>query len=74
MAMADEALKLAHQHMQQALNLIDESKCDLEVGAHLDLAICRLREVLTSKEMSSKYDNAVSLHGNSEANVSNSPK
>jgi hypothetical protein len=32
--------------MEQALALLDRSDCNLEAGAHLDLAICRLRESL----------------------------
>lgn len=32
--------------MEQALDLLDRSDCGLEVGPHLDLAICRLRSIL----------------------------
>ena len=32
--------------MERALELLDRSDCSLEVGAQLDLAICRLRSVL----------------------------
>jgi hypothetical protein len=33
--------------MEQALGLLDRCETGLEVGAHLDLAICRLRELLS---------------------------
>jgi hypothetical protein len=32
--------------MQEALELLDRSGCTLELGAHLDLAICRLQASL----------------------------
>jgi hypothetical protein len=32
--------------MEQALALLDRCDAALEIGAHLDLAICRLREIL----------------------------
>lgn len=37
-----EALSL----MEEALAILDRTESNLDVGAHLDLAICRLREVL----------------------------
>lgn len=37
-----DALKL----MENALQLLDEAGCSADIGAHLDLAICRLRDVL----------------------------
>ncbi|HEX6785390.1 MAG TPA: hypothetical protein VF098_12165 [Sphingomicrobium sp.] len=37
-----DALRL----MEQALELLDRSNAPFDVGAHLDLAICRLREGL----------------------------
>lgn len=37
-----EALSL----MEGALAILDRTDCSLDVGAHLDLAICRLREAL----------------------------
>lgn len=33
-------------YMEQALELLDRCEGTLDVGAHLDLAICRLRDVL----------------------------
>jgi hypothetical protein len=33
-------------HMEKALGLIDRCQGTSEVGAHLDLAICRLRDLL----------------------------
>lgn len=60
--MANEALNLALQRMQEALKLIDISEGALEVGAHLDLAICRLREVLASEDMLPRNDNHVPVY------------
>lgn len=37
-----EKLALALEKMRSALNLIDEAGGPHDVGAHLDLAICRL--------------------------------
>ncbi len=34
--------------MQNALQLLDESKAPAQLGAHLDLAICRLQEEVES--------------------------
>ena len=33
-------------HMEEALELLDGCNAPADVGAHLDLAICRLRDVL----------------------------
>lgn len=38
----------ALNHMEQALQLLDTIDLTTEVGAHLDLAICRLRDALES--------------------------
>lgn len=35
-------------HMEQALELLDTIDLTTEVGGHLDLAICRLRDALES--------------------------
>jgi hypothetical protein len=32
--------------MEEALRLLDEADCSADIGAHLDLAICRLRDML----------------------------
>jgi len=32
--------------MKAALQLLDEADCSADVGAHLDLAICRLKDML----------------------------
>jgi hypothetical protein len=32
--------------MEEALRLLDEADCSADVGAHLDLAICRLKDML----------------------------
>lgn len=36
-------------YMEQALELLDSCKGAMDVGGHLDLAICRLRDVLEDK-------------------------
>lgn len=36
----------ALDHMEQALQLIDRCDDATDVGAHLDLAICRLRDLM----------------------------
>lgn len=33
-------------HMEAALELLDRCEGTLEIGAHLDLAICRLRDLI----------------------------
>lgn len=72
--MANEALKLALQRMEQALILIDESECGLEVGAHLDLAICRLHQLLANGDQSPTNDNLLPPHKDPEASTSKSSK
>jgi hypothetical protein len=39
-------LEQALSHMEAALDSLDAADAPADVGAHLDLAICRLREVL----------------------------
>lgn len=34
--------------MERALELLDRCDCAMDVGAHLDLAVCRLREAIHS--------------------------
>ena len=36
--------------MEEALELIDRFETPVEIGAHLDLAICRLRDLLADFE------------------------
>ena len=36
-------------HMEQALQLLDGFNEALDVGGHLDLAICRLRDIMERK-------------------------
>ena len=36
-------------YMEQALQLLDGCKGAMDVGGHLDLAICRLRDILEDK-------------------------
>jgi len=38
--------------MERALELLDRCDAAMDVGAHLDLAICRLREAIHSEEPS----------------------
>jgi hypothetical protein len=42
----EQQLRNALSLMRNALQLLDESECPAEVGAHLDLAICRLCDLL----------------------------
>ena len=39
----------ALNHMEEALELLDGCGDGSDVGAHLDLAICRLRDLIESK-------------------------
>lgn len=39
-------LQSAMDNMQAALELLDEAGAPADVGAHLDLAICRIRDVI----------------------------
>ena len=39
-----EMLRKALGLMEDALDLLDGADCSADVGAHLDLAICRLRD------------------------------
>lgn len=43
----DERLEKALSCMQSALQLLDEADASAEIGAHLDLAICRLQDRLS---------------------------
>lgn len=45
------ALLSALNHMQAALDVLDESGAPPELGARLDTAICRTREVLQQIEL-----------------------
>jgi hypothetical protein len=42
----NDRLSQALSLMENALQLIDEAKADPQLGAHLDLAICRLKDQL----------------------------
>jgi hypothetical protein len=42
----EQQLRNALSLMRNALQLLDESECPADVGAHLDLAICRLSDLL----------------------------
>jgi hypothetical protein len=41
-----EMLRRALALMEDALELLDKADCSADVGAHLDLAIWRLREIV----------------------------
>jgi hypothetical protein len=43
-----DVLNQALTLMQNSLELIDQSKVAADVGAHLDLAICRLRDEIAN--------------------------
>ena len=58
----DQRLLDAWLHMQEALKLLDAAGAPPDVGAHLDLAICRLQDVADSHENMS----AVSEGGSSD--------
>jgi hypothetical protein len=45
-ASRQQKLHDALRSMEEALRLLDETDCSADVGAHLDLAICRLRDML----------------------------
>lgn len=42
----DEAFEKALSYMEVALELLDEADAPADIGAHLDLALSRLREVV----------------------------
>jgi hypothetical protein len=46
LATRQEMLRMALGLMQDALGLLDGAECSADIGAHLDLAICRLREII----------------------------
>jgi hypothetical protein len=39
----------ALRHMEQSLQLLDSAGAPAHIGAHLDLAICKLRETLQDR-------------------------
>jgi hypothetical protein len=45
-----EAIGKALSYMEVALELLDEAEAPADIGAHLDLALCRLREVVGDAE------------------------
>lgn len=46
----DEQLRNALSLMRNALRILDETECSADVGAHLDLAICRLTDLLPGSD------------------------
>lgn len=42
----EEKLWRAEMHLEAALRLLDETDVPADVGAHVDLALCRLKEAL----------------------------
>ena len=49
----DEALRQALALMESALGLLDGAAAPAEIGAHLDLAICQLRNRLVGSKLRS---------------------
>jgi hypothetical protein len=49
-----DRLSQALNLMQEALQLLDKAKAPAHVGAHLDLAICRLQEVALRAEFTAE--------------------
>jgi hypothetical protein len=52
LAARQEMLRRALALMEDALDLLDDADCSADVGAHLDLAICRLRDVSEAADFS----------------------
>jgi hypothetical protein len=50
----------ARQFMEAALQLLDDSNAPAQIGAHLDLALCQLREHLNGADT----DQDISLRPN----------
>jgi hypothetical protein len=42
----DEKLWRAKMHLEAALHLLDETNVPAAVGAYVDLALCRLKDIL----------------------------
>lgn len=42
----EDKLRKAAMQMECALQLLDETDASADIGAHLDLALCRLRDAL----------------------------
>lgn len=42
--------KSALEHLETALRILDEADCPPQVGAQLDLAICRLKDVIENPD------------------------
>jgi hypothetical protein len=57
--MADDLLLEARDLMRRALELVDQDGSALDVGAHLDLALVRLSEMLADGRHASENDNCV---------------
>lgn len=51
-----ERLRTAMANMQVALQMLDDGAAPADIGAHLDLAICRLAELIS--ETAGQTDNA----------------
>ncbi len=51
-----ETLKSAMANMQAALRILDDVGAPADIGAHLDLAICKLAQVIS--EPSGQTENA----------------
>jgi len=51
-------LKQALHSMEAALQLLDEADAPADLGAHLDMAICRLNELLPAPSRRSRISEA----------------
>lgn len=55
--MAEEILVEARSLMERALELLDRAGSAHDIGAHLDLALVKLSDMLTEREQASENDN-----------------
>lgn len=56
-----EELQSAFDKMYAALELLDRASAPADVGAHLDLAICRLRDVIRQSDYNVREVTEVSV-------------
>lgn len=45
----DQAIVDALKHLEAALGLLDEADAPAQIGAHVDLAICQLRDAFPQR-------------------------
>jgi hypothetical protein len=53
--------------MQNALQLLDEAKVAAHIGAHLDLAICRLQDEIAANTATPSRETIDNVHQNAGA-------